>query len=291
MQTTTELLAAVRAQILARLIYGEPADDEARRAHEQVERVAQAVGTDRQRAIVWLQHVLEHEEVTLPIPVALGFDRWLVEAADTLGMRHQESVRDYAKRVAACNDADVLAVAVAAIDDQIGEGIEEHDGRTAAYKKARRVLKRAAGALAKQQPGDAPPAGGVADNRPTSPDLRNALMALVEQANGAQDAMMRMMRGPGNVPWEVSERLSLDDLHLLVANLHDLMQIVAMLVIDVTAREGENTYEDRMTLAESRTKGVSLMQGMETMAQTIARRLRSFNESHRDEDPEKGKVH
>ena len=47
MQTTTELLAAVRAQILARLIYGEPADDEARRAHEQVERVAQAVGTDR----------------------------------------------------------------------------------------------------------------------------------------------------------------------------------------------------------------------------------------------------
>ena len=87
MQTTTELLAAVRAQILARLIYGEPADDEARRAHEQVERVAQAVGTDRQRAIVWLQHVLEHEEVTLPIPVALGFDRWLVEAADTLVCR------------------------------------------------------------------------------------------------------------------------------------------------------------------------------------------------------------
>ena len=291
MKTTTELLAAVRAQILARLIYGEPADDEARRAHEQVERVAQAVGTDRQRAIVWLQHVLEHEEVTLSIPVALGFDRWLVEAADTLGMRHRESVRDYAKRVAACNDADVLAVAVAAIDDQIGEGIEEHDGRTAAYKKARRVLKRAAGALAKQQPGDAPPAGGVADNRPTSPDLRNALMALVEQANGAQDAMMRMMRGPGNVPWEVSERLSLDDLHLLVANLHDLMQIVAMLVIDVTAREGENTYEDRMTLAESRTRGVSLTQAMEAMAQTIARRLRNFHEAQRGERVENGNVH
>ena len=42
-----------------------------------------------------------------------------------------------------------------------------------------------------------------------------------------------------------------------------------------------------MTLAESRTKGVPLMQGM----QTIARRLRDFNEAHRDEDPEKGKVH
>ena len=294
MQTTTELLAAVRAQILARLIYGEPADDEARRAHEQVERVAQAVGTDRQRAIVWLRHVLEHEEVTLPIPVALGFDRWLVEAADTLGslgMRHRESVRDYAKRVAACNDADVLAVAVAAIDDQIGEGIEEHHGTTAAYKKARRVLKRAADALAKQQPGDAPPAGGVADNRPSAPDLRNALMALVEHANGAQDAMMRMMRGPGNVPWEVSERLSLDDLRLLVANLHDLIQVVAMLVIDVTAREGENTYEDRMTLVESRTRGVSLTQAMEAVAQTIARRLRDFHEAQRGERVENRNMH
>ena len=97
MQTTTELLAAVRAQILARLIYGEPADDEARRAYEQVERVAQAVGTDRQRAIVWLRHVLEHEEVTLPIPVALGFDRWLVEAADTPRLARHAPPRERAR--------------------------------------------------------------------------------------------------------------------------------------------------------------------------------------------------
>ena len=291
METRRDLLAATRAEILARLIYGEPVDEAAHRAHEQVERVAQAVGSHRQHAIVWLHHVLKHEAVALPIPMALGFDRWLVEAADTLGMRHRESVRDYAKRVAACNDADVLAVAVAAIDDQIGEGTEEHDGTTAAYKKARRVLKRAASALAKQQPGDAPPAGGMADNRPTAPDLRNALTALVEQANGAQDAMMRMMRGPGNVPWEISERLSVDDPHLLVANLHDLMQIVAMLVIDVTTREGESTYEDRMTLAESRTRGVSLTQAMEAMAQAIARRLRDFHEAQRGERVENGNVH
>ena len=55
--------------------------------------------------------------------------------------------------------------------------------------------------------------------------------------------------------------------------MHDLMQVVALLVIDVTARENENTYEDRMTLAESRAKGVGLTQGMETMARTVARRL------------------
>ena len=291
METRRDLVVATRAEILARLIYGEPATEAAHRAHEQVERVAQAVGSHRQRAIVWLHHVLKHEAVTQPIPVALGFDSWLVEAADTLGARPRESLREYAKRLGACNDADVLAVAVIAIDDQISEGIEDPQDTPAEYKRARHVLKRAADALAKQQPGDAPPAGGVVDNLPTAPALRNALEALVEHSNGAQAAMMEMMRGPGDVPWEVSERLASEDLALLVTNLHDLMRVVAMLIIDVTARGDENTYEDRMTLAESRTKGVSLMQGMETTAQTIARRLRSFNESHRDEDAEKGKVH
>ena len=62
-------------------------------------------------------------------------------------------------------------------------------------------------------------------------------------------------------------------------------------VIDVTARENEDTYEDRMTLAESRTDGVSLMQGMATIARTIARRVRDFNEGHRGEELENGKVH
>ena len=291
METRRDLVAATRAEILARLIYGEPATEAVHRAHEQVERVAQAVGTDRQRAIVWLHHVLKHEAVTQPIPVALGFDSWLVEAADTLDARPRESLCEYAKRVAACNDADVLAVALIAIDDQISEGIVDPQDTPAAYKRASRVLKRAADALANQQPGDAPPAGGVVDNLPTAPALRSALEAFVDHANGAQDAMMEMMRGPGDAPWEVTARLASEDLALLVTNLHDLMRVFAMLIIDVTVRGDENTYEDRMTLAESRTKGVSLMQGMETMAQTIARRLRSFNESHGDEGAEKGKVH
>ena len=118
-----------------------------------------------------------------------------------------------------------------------------------------------------------------------------ALMALVDHTNGARDALMQMMRGPGNVPWGVTERLSLEDLELLVVNLHDLMQVVALLVIDVTARNHENTYEDRLTLAESRTKGVNPMQGMERIAQTTARRLRDFNAVHGGEQLENGKVH
>ena len=116
-------------------------------------------------------------------------------------------------------------------------------------------------------------------------------MKLTDHTNGAQEGMMQMMRGPGNVPWEVSERLSPDDLALLIGSMHALMQVVALLVIDVTARENEDTYEDRMTLAESRTDGVSLMQGMATIARTIARRVRDFNEGHRGEELENGKVH
>ena len=287
MQRTRDSVTAAQAAILARLIHG----DAARAMIEQAERVAQAVETARQQAILWLHQTLNHETVTCMILKALGFDRLLVDAADTLSIRCRESVRDYAKRIAACDDTDVLAVAVALIDNQIKEGVEHQYGTLAAWEKARRVLKRATDALANQQPGYTPPAGGVADNRPTAPALHSALMKLTDHTNGAQEAMMQMMRGPGNVPWEVSERLSPDDLELLIGSMHALMQVLALLVIDVTARENENTYEDRMTLAESRMEGVSLMQGMATIARTIARRVRDFNEWHGDEELENGKVH
>ena len=291
MQTTRDFATAARAEILARLVHGETTDVEAGQVLEHAERVVQAVGTDRQQAIMWLYHTRNHGGATGAVLMALGFDRRLVDAACTLRVRRPESVRDYAKRVVACNDTDVLAVALAAIDDLIRVGFEVQDDTMAACKRARRVLKRATDALAKQQPGDAPPAGGVADNRPTAPALRSALMTLVDHADGALDAMMQMMRGPGDVPWEVSERLSLEDLKLLVVNLHDLMQVVALLVVDVTARDNENTYEDRMTLAECTTKGVNPMQGMERIARTTARRLRDFNEAHGGEQLENGKVH
>ena len=45
--------------------------------------------------------------------------------------------------------------------------VEQPDGTLGAYKKARRVLQRAADALANQTP-DTPPAAGVADDSPTS---------------------------------------------------------------------------------------------------------------------------
>ena len=270
-ETTMDMVTAARACILAEVIHGQTADGDARPAIEQAKRVAQAVQTDRQRAILWLHQTLNHEAVTWEILIALGFDQQVVDAADTLGRRYRESVRDYAKRVAACEDTDVLAVAAAAIDYQIEVGVEQPDGTLGAYKKARRVLQRAADGLANQTP-DTPPAAGVADDSPTQPALRTAVMTLLEHTNGAQEAMGRIMRLlQHGKSWEVSE----SDLKLLLGNVHDLMLVVALLVVDLTAKPNDKTSaEERMRLF--RTK--NFREGMETFTRTITRRLRDFSD-------------
>ena len=155
MEMTMEMVVATRAEILARVICPESAEVDAREVLEQAERLAQAVGSDRRRAIVWLRQILSHEPVTSPVLLALGFDRWFVEAADTVGMRQRENVQDHAKRLAACHDPDVIAVAVAAFDERIHAGVEEQEGTLAAYKEGRGVLERAAAALARRPPDSA----------------------------------------------------------------------------------------------------------------------------------------
>ena len=287
MEMTMEMVVATRAEILARVIYPESAEVDAREVLEQAERLAQAVGSDRRRAIVWLRQILSHEPVTSPVLLALGFDRWFVEAADTVGMRQRENVQDYAKRLAACHDPDVIAVAVAAFDERIHAGVEEQEGTLAAYKEARGVLERAADALARKQPGDSPPGDGLADDRPTATDQRKALMELIVHTNSAQDAMAELMQGGDDLYWELTRR----ERDLLVHDLHDLLQIVGVLVIGVTAKKNENTAADKKTLYEAETKGTNLTQAMETMARTIARRLRDLNEAASGEKPGGGTVH
>ena len=64
MQTTPDLVAGARVELLARLIYNGDADEDARRMLEHVERVGQVVASHRQRAILWLRHLLNHKKVT-----------------------------------------------------------------------------------------------------------------------------------------------------------------------------------------------------------------------------------
>ena len=271
-ETTADFATAARANIFARMIHGLTADGDARPAFEQAKRVAQAVRTERQRAILWLHQTLNHAAVTWEILMALGFDQQVVDAADTLGRRCRESVLDYAKRVAACDDTDVLAVAVALIDNQIEVGVEQPDGTLAAYKEARRVLKRAADALANQQPGATPPAGGVADDSPTEPALRTAVMTLMEHTNAARDAMVRIMYHlqQHGESWQISG----NDMQLVLATVHDLMLVVALLVVELTAKQNDKTSaEERMRLFRTKT----FREGIETFTRTIARRLRDLS--------------
>ena len=271
-ETTTDFATAARANIFARMIHGLTADGDARPAFEQAKRVAQAVRTERQRAILWLHQTLNHAAVTWEILMALGFDQQVVDAADTLGRRCRESVLDYAKRVAACDDTDVLAVAVALIDNQIEVGVEQPDGTLAAYKEARRVLKRAADALANQQPGATPPAGGVADDRPTEPALRTAVMTFMEHTNAARDAMVRIMYHlqQHGESWQISG----NDMQLVLDTVHDLMMVVALLVVELTAKQNDKTSaEERMRLFRTKT----FREGIETFTRTIARRLRDLS--------------
>ncbi len=291
MQTTPDLVAAARAELFARLIYNDEGDEDARRALEHIERVVQVVGTHRQQAILWLRHLLNHEKVDPHVLVAFGFDSRLVDRADTLRMCPRESLRDYAKRLAVCQDSDVLSLAVAALDDRISQGIDDQPGTVAGYEEVRRILKRAADALAKRRLAEQPSAGGATDDRPTAPALRGALMALVEHTEGVQDAMMRMTTDPRNAPWKIRERLSFADLDLLVMSIHDLMQVVGALVIDMTARKTEDTSEAKGALFDAAKKGVPLSQAMETIARTIARRLRDSSEAYGGEGHEEGKIH
>ena len=286
MLTTWDSVIAERAEVLARLRHGEPAGG-ADRAFEQAERVASAVKTDRQRGIVWLRHILDYERVRRVVLMVLGFDGWVLNAADAVIVRQRESLLEYAHRVAAGNDTDVLAAAVAAIEDDMRQGSAGPHGSRAQYESARRMLKSAAA----QQAGDPPPVGGVAGDRPTARAVRDALRVLVGATDGAGDAMLLMRQGPGNEPRSVRGRLSQDDTEQLFVALHRLLQIMTELVIDVTGQEDGSTAEERGKVLEFEAKGTNRIRAMETMALTLAQRVRQYIEANRGDEPESGRAH
>ena len=283
MQTRTGFTTAAQAETLARLLHGKP--DVGEGALERAERVA-GRGGDRPAA---------GDGVGAPdsglrggdSPPAAGARVRMVGGPRPTpwSFRPREDVPAYAKRVAACTDADVLAVRVLRSSEI---RVERQDSRPA-YEEARGGAA-AADALANEQPGAFPAAGGMADNLPTAPALRTPLLSFVDHTEGVQQAMADMMRAPGKVPCAVFARLSLEDLELLVAYLRDLIWVVGVLVVDVSARPNEDTYEERVTLVRYRAK-MHPRQGMAMIARTIARRLRNFIEPDRGEAPVNGKVH
>ena len=130
----------------------------------------------------------------------------------------------------------------------------------------------------------------VTGKRPAAPTPHDAVVKLVSHTAGAQDAMMQLTYGD-SLGWAAGAPLSAQDLDLVVVNAHDVLQVLVAMVIDLTAQENEDTSRDKLTLFRAVTEGVSLTEGMETLAQTMARRLRHFHQLRDGEKPGTGRVH
>ena len=91
---------------------------------------------------------------------------------------------------------------------------------------------------------------------------------MVDHSDGTQRAMRRMLRDPGQGSGGASSACLRT---IATCSSADLLQVVGVLVFEVTAREDENAQEDGTALAKART-GVKPTEAMETMALTIAHR-------------------
>ena len=239
---------------------------------EKSQRVARALETDRRRAVVWVRLILAEAWGTRRQLLQLGFDRSVVDAPPSWSSVERRGVLEYARRVAACRDLDVIAVAVAALDDEIDEG-----GRASARHAGglQGGTPRAEARRWRPAPGGLPQAGEAADDRPPA-DLSDELLAVVDHADGAQDAMRRMLRERARDSGGATSACLRTDRDLLVGTLHDLLQVVGVLVFEVTARRRRRCAEDRAALAKAGT-GANPTKAMETMALTIVHRLQEFH--------------
>jgi len=118
--------------------------------------------------------------------------------------------------------------------------------------------------------GDRPPAGGVADERPTAPGLADAVRRLEHHVQMVGLCLNEMQRGPGGTPWGIAERLSLDDLHSFL-NSASLLTFNAGAIVVETANLTTTpaTGKERATLAASREPDTPHIAGIAAVAATI----------------------
>lgn len=100
--------------------------------------------------------------------------------------------------------------------------------------EAIRVLQDGRESVARERPGETPPAGGVADDRPTAPGLGEAVRRLEHHARMIGLCLDEMQRGPGGTPWGFAERLSLEDLYTLLDTASVLTFNAAVIVTDTS---------------------------------------------------------
>ena len=263
--------AAKRAECFARLVLTREEDAAARKLIDYAERTAERIRGQRNKTITWLSLALSTPGVDDSTLTGLGFDTQDVRHATVLHRLEDETATAYAARLAAYNEPEAFAIGKAMLSEPVETNPGVPAGTTAATLHAAvATVQSAQEEWSKARAGQRPPAGGVADERPTAPGLADAIRRLEHHVRMIGLTLHEMARGPGETPWGVVERLALDDLGRFLNAGSELVLNAAAIVIEtsnLTATPASGN--ERSAVRGAREEGIRYLDGIAVMATTI----------------------
>ena len=264
-----------RAECFARLVLAHREDHDGRKLLDYAERTADRLPMQWEKTIAWLSLALRGDGVDETTLTGIGFDRQEVRHATVVPSRENETAMAYAERLAAYNEPEAFAVGEALLDETAETNPTVPTGTTntardAGIDRLRSAHKEWAQAHRRDRPQDRPPAGGVADDRPTAPGLADAVRRLEHHVHMVGLRLSEMQRGPGNTPWGIAERLSIDDLNAFLYAASLLTFNAAAIVIETSnLTTTPATEKERATLITARNPDTTYIAGIAAAAATI----------------------
>jgi len=234
-------------------------DHEGRKLLDYAERTADRLRMQWEKTIAWLSLALCADGVDDSTLTGLGFDRQEVRHATVVQARENETAMAYAERLAAYNEPEAFAVGEAMLDEMAETNPTVPTGTTnTARDAAIDRLRKAHKDWAHERSGDRPATGGIVDERPTAPGLADAVRRLEHHVRMAGLCLNEMQRGPGNTPWGIAERLSLEDLNAFLDSAAELAFDAAAIVIETSKLSTTPATEQEHTrLAATREPGTT----------------------------------
>ena len=260
-----------RAKCFGRLVLAGREDHDGRKLLDYAERTADRLPMQWEKTIAWLSLALRADGVDETTLTGIGFDRHEVRHATIVQPRENETAMAYAERLAAYNEPEAFAVGEALLDETAATNPSVPTGTTNTARDAGiDRLRRAHKEWAHAHRGDRPPAGGVADERPTAPGLADAVRRLEHHVHMVGLCLSEMQRGPANTPWGIAERLSIDDLNAFLHAASLLTFNAATIVIETSnLTTTPATEKERATLMTARNPDTTYITGIAAAAATI----------------------
>ncbi|MYD85313.1 MAG: hypothetical protein F4137_10185 [Acidobacteria bacterium] len=280
---------AKRAECFARVVLAGMKDEHGRNLLDFAERTAARVPMQWEKTIVWLCAALDVDGVDDTTLTGIGFNDQEVRHATVVQPFDDESAVAYAERLAAYNEPEAFAVGEAMLSEAADTNPAVPAGTTdSARKEAIRRLQDALTRWAQRRPGDKPPAGGIADERPTALGLADAVRRLEHHARMVGLCLSEMQRGPGSASWGIAERLSLEDLDEFLYAASLLTFNAGAMVIEISnLTTTPATRDERTKLVATREPGTEHLAGIAAAASTlyeIATRLQTEIPSPTDDN-------